>query len=70
MTDIAARITDFKTYPVSYDSPEGMCTGTNVTYRFDGRPHSSRLPHYRGFAEAWHMTIRSLTAREKAREAR
>lgn len=38
------RVTDMKIQVVHYHCAEGAATGSNLTYRVDGRPRSSRVP--------------------------
>jgi hypothetical protein len=38
------RVTGMKIVPVAYMSAEGLCHGSNLLYRVDGRPRSSRVP--------------------------
>jgi len=38
------RVTDMRAEAVDYVAVEGRCRGTNLTYRVDGRPRSSRVP--------------------------
>ncbi|AWY09457.1 hypothetical protein vB_RpoS-V16_21 [Ruegeria phage vB_RpoS-V16] len=38
------RVTDLRIELVHYHAAEGACTGSNLLYKVDGRPSSSRVP--------------------------
>lgn len=39
-----SRVSDLNIQHVSYNSLDGMCAGSNLTYKVDGEPSCSRVP--------------------------
>ena len=58
-----SRVTDMEMSVVRYVIQEGACTGTNLTYRIDGRRSSSRVPWVATSAAAETARIENLLKR-------
>lgn len=57
------RVTDMRIEVVHYLAPEGQCTGSNLMYRVDGTPRSSRVPWVANHPDAEAARIERLIER-------
>lgn len=57
------RVTDLRIEIVHYTTAEGACTGSNLLYKVDGKPRSSRVPWVAQSAQAESARIERLLER-------